>query len=165
MSSENPFSHLSQTGQARMVNVTDKAVTARVAIAESWVSVGPVVAEQLRQTGQVAKGDVLSTARIAGTMAAKRTADMIPMCHPLVLDVVEISAEMIDDRIRFVAEVACEGKTGVEMEAMTAASVAALTAYDMVKSAEKGIQIGPIRLLEKRGGKSGHWKCQEDSNG
>ncbi len=165
MSSENPFSHLSQTGQARMVNVTDKAVTARVAIAESWVSVGPVVAEQLRQTGQVAKGDVLSTARIAGTMAAKRTADMIPMCHPLVLDVVEISAEMVDDRIRFVAKVACEGKTGVEMEAMTAASVAALTAYDMVKSAEKGIQIGPIRLLEKRGGKSGHWKCQEDQNG
>ncbi len=165
MSSDKPFSHLTQDGQARMVNVTGKAVTHRVAVAESWVNVGPAIAEKLRQTGQVAKGDVLSTARIAGTMAAKRTADLIPMCHPLVLDVVEISAELIDDRIRFVATVACEGKTGVEMEAMTAASVAALTAYDMVKSAEKGIQIGPVRLLEKRGGKSGHWKTQEDQDG
>ncbi len=162
MSSDNPFSHLSKTGQAQMVNVTDKAVTHRVAVAEAWVIVGATVAEQLRQTGQVAKGDVLSTARIAGTMAAKRTADLIPMCHPLVLDVVDISAQLVDHRIRFVATVACEGKTGVEMEAMTAAAVAALTAYDMVKSAEKGIQIGPVRLLEKRGGKSGHWKRQED---
>ncbi len=162
MSSDNPFSHLSRTGQAQMVNVTDKAVTRRVAVAEAWVSVGATVAEQLRKTGQVAKGDVLSTARIAGTMAAKRTADLIPMCHPLVLDVVDISAELVADRIRFVAAVACESKTGVEMEAMTAAAVAALTAYDMVKSAEKGIQIGPVRLLEKRGGKSGHWKRQED---
>jgi len=159
------FSHLSQTGQAKMVDVGAKSPTPRLAVAEAWVNVGAEIAELLRQSGGVAKGNVLETARIAGITAAKRTAELIPMCHPLVLDSVEVSAELIGDRVRLVATVSCEGKTGVEMEAMTAASVAALTVYDMVKSAGKGVQIGPVKLLEKRGGKSGHWKCKENDDG
>ncbi len=162
---ERGLSHVSPTGEARMVDVTGKPATHRTAIAEGWVNVGGDIAELLRQTGEVAKGNVLETARLAGITAAKRTAELIPMCHPLVLDAVDVSAELIDDRIRLVASVSCEGKTGVEMEAMTAAAVAALTVYDMVKSAGRGVQIGPVRLLEKRGGKSGHWKCEEGSDG
>ena len=161
MDENSAFSHLSEAGNARMVDVTDKAGTSRIAIAEAWVDVGPDIAGQLRQTGGVAQGNVLETARIAGIMAAKRTAELIPMCHPLVLDSVAVSADLMDDRVRLVATVACEGKTGVEMEAMTAASVAALTIYDMVKSAGKGVAIGSVRLLEKRGGKSGVWKRKE----
>jgi len=154
----NAFSHLSQAGRARMVDVADKPVTRRVALAEAWVNVGPGIAERLRQEGGLAKGNVLETARIAGIMAAKRTAVLIPMCHPLALDLVDVSAELVGDRVRLVATAAAEGKTGVEMEAMTAAAVAALTVYDMVKSAGRGIEIGPVRLLEKQGGKSGHWQ-------
>ena len=159
------LSHVSRNGQARMVDVAEKAPTRRAALAEAWVDVGADIAERLRQTGGVAKGNVLETARIAGILAAKRTAELIPMCHPLILDSVDVSAELLDDRVRLVASVACEGKTGVEMEAMTAVTVAALTVYDMVKSAGKGVQIGPVRLLEKQGGKSGHWKRKEDCNG
>ncbi len=165
MSGDSAFSHLSPGGEARMVNVTDKSTTSRMAIAEAWVDVGPEIAEQLAETGAVAKGGVLETARIAGIMAAKRTGELIPMCHPLVLDSVDISGELVGDRIRLVSSVACEGKTGVEMEAMTAVAVAALTVYDMVKSAGKGVQIGPVRLLEKLGGKSGSWKRQEARDG
>ena len=161
MDKKNAFSHLAPDGAARMVNVNDKSATSRTAIAEAWVDVGGEIASQLASTGQVAKGSVLETARIAGIMAAKRTGDLIPMCHPLVLDSVDISGELVDDRVRFVVTVTCEGKPGVEMEAMTGAAVAALTTYDMVKSAGKGVKIGPVRLLEKQGGKSGHWKCQE----
>ncbi|MHC4717667.1 MAG: cyclic pyranopterin monophosphate synthase MoaC [Planctomycetota bacterium] len=146
---------------ARMVDVGDKAASRREARAEAWVDVGAEIAEALRREGGVAKGDVLGTARIAGTMAAKRTAELIPMCHPLAMDVVEINAELVDDRVRIEARVSCTGRTGVEMEAMTAAAVAALTVYDMVKSAGKGVQIGPVRLLEKSGGKSGHWRRDE----
>ena len=159
------FSHISPSGAAKMVDVGAKSSTPRLAIAEAWVDVGAEIAELLRQTGGVTKGNVLETARIAGITAAKRTAELIPMCHPLVLDSVEVSAELIDDRVKIVAAVSCEGKTGVEMEAMTAASVAALTIYDMVKSAGKGVQIGTVKLLEKRGGKSGHWKCKENDDG
>lgn len=159
------LSHVSPSGEARMVDVTPKAAATRIAVAEAWVNVGADIAERLRQTGQVAKGSVLETARIAGIMAAKRTADLIPMCHPLVLDSIDISAELVGARVWFVVSVACEGKTGVEMEAMTGASVAALTTYDMVKSAGKGVEIGPIRLLEKQGGKSGHWKREEAGDG
>ena len=159
------FTHISPSGQARMVDVGAKTSTSRLAIAQAWVDVGPDIAEQLRKTGGVAKGNVLETARIAGITAAKRTSELIPMCHPLVLDSVEVSAEPIDNRVKLVSTVACEGKTGVEMEAMTAVSVAALTVYDMVKSAGKGVQIGPIRLLEKTGGKSGHWKRKENIDG
>jgi len=165
MGGDSGLSHLSPAGSARMVDVSGKAGAPRAGAAEAWVKVGGEIAERLRQTGGVAKGNVLATARLAGIMAAKRTAELIPMCHPLVLDVVDVSAELIDERVRIVARVACDGKTGVEMEAMTAAAVAALTVYDMVKSAARGVEIGPVRLLEKLGGKSGHWKRKEDSDG
>lgn len=158
------LSHVAPNGKARMVDVSDKQVTDRTARAEAWVTVGPQIASMLRETGGVAKGGVLEAARLAGIMAAKRTADLVPMCHPLQLEVVEVDATLIEDRVRIVSRVACRAKTGVEMEAMTAAAVAAVTVYDMVKSAGKGVEIGPVRLLEKRGGKSGHWKRQEETD-
>ena len=162
---EPKLSHVSQDGKASMVDVGGKEPTRRTAIAEAWVDVGAQIAELLRTTGAVAKGNVLETARVAGILAAKRTPELIPMCHPLGLDVVEIDAELIDDRVHIVATAVCHGKTGVEMEAMTAVSVASLTVYDMVKSAGKGVVIGPIRLLEKSGGKSGCWRRAENDNG
>ncbi|KKL85045.1 hypothetical protein LCGC14_1958670 [marine sediment metagenome] len=152
------FSHLGPEGQARMVDVGDKEITARSALAEAWVDVGPDIARALRDTGSVHKGNVLETARVAGIMAAKRTPELIPMCHPLGLDAVEVDAALEGDRVHVLARASCRGRTGVEMEAMVAAAVAALTVYDMVKSAGKGVQIGPVRLMEKLGGKSGHWK-------
>jgi cyclic pyranopterin phosphate synthase len=162
---EPTLSHVSQDGKASMVDVGGKAPTKRTAVAEAWVNVGAEIAELLRTTGSVAKGNVLETARVAGILAAKRTPELIPMCHPLGLDVVEIDAELIGDRVRLVAKAVCHGKTGVEMEAMTAVSVASLTVYDMVKSAGKGVEIASIRLLEKSGGKSGHWLRAENNNG
>lgn len=159
------LSHVSAQGQARMVSVAGKAVSRRTARAEAWVTVGAAIASLLRQSGGVAKGNVLETARLAGIMAAKRTSELIPMCHPLVLDVVEVDATLVDGRVRLEARVNCEGKTGVEMEAMTAAAVAALTVYDMTKSASKGVEIGPLRLLEKTGGKSGDWRKERNSHG
>jgi len=152
------FTHLSPGGRARMVDVSAKQVTRRTASAEAWVQVGAGIAECLQEAGGLAKGNVLETARLAGIMAAKRTAELIPMCHPLSIDAVQLTAEVLEERVRLVAEVTCEGRTGVEMEAMTAAAVAALTVYDMVKSAGKGVEIGPVRLLEKSGGRSGHWR-------
>jgi len=162
MKSDPTSTHLSPNGAARMVDIASKPLTRRSASAEAWVNVGSEIAARLRQDGGLAKGNVLETARIAGIMAAKRTPELIPMCHPLVLNVVEVDARIVDDRVRIVSLVTCEGKTGVEMEAMIAASLAALTVYDMVKSAGKGVQIGPVRLLEKQGGKSGHWKREEN---
>ena len=140
-----------------MVDVSAKRITRRTAVAEAFVEVGSEVAKLLRDRGGVAKGNVLETARIAGIQAAKATAQLIPMCHPLLLNVVNVDARLTGWRVHLVATVACRGRTGVEMEAMTAAAVAALTVYDMVKSAGKGIRIGPIGLLEKHGGKSGSW--------
>ncbi len=148
-----------------MVSVADKGVTQRSARAEAWVAVGPKIAKLLRKSGGVAKGNVLETARIAGILAAKRTPELIPMCHPLGIDRIELDAALSGDRIRIEARVACEAKTGAEMEAMTAAAVAALAVYDMVKSAGKGVEIGPVRLLEKSGGKSGHWMRESGENG
>ena len=159
------LSHVSDDGKASMIDVGAKEPTRRTALAEAWVHVGPRVAQLLQDTGAVAKGNVLETARVAGILAAKRTGELIPMCHPLGLDVVEIDAELIGDRVQIVARAICHGKTGVEMEAMTAVSVAALTVYDMVKSAGKGVEIGPIRLLEKTGGKSGRWLRAENNDG
>ena len=153
------FSHVSAAGQATMVDVGVKPATSRTARAEAWVSVGGKIAASLRTSGGVAKGNVLETARLAGIMAAKQTSNLVPLCHPLSLDVVDIDATLIKDKVHLVSHVACTGKTGVEMEAMTAALVAALTVYDMCKSADKGITIGPVRLLEKTGGKSGHWRA------
>ena len=154
------LSHLSPDGRARMVNVGSKTPTARAAKAEAWVEVGPKIAAKLKKQGAVAKGNVIETARIAGIMAAKQTSGLIPMCHPLALEVVEIDITLSGSAVLIKSHVACEGKTGVEMEAMTAAVVAALTVYDMCKSADKGITIGPVRLLEKTGGKSGCWKVK-----
>lgn len=163
MNAKNDFSHVAPEGRPRMVDVSAKSASARSATAEAWINLGPEIAEKLRRTGGVAKGNVLDTARLAGILGAKKTPDLIPMCHPLPLDGIEVEAQLVDDRVRIVAAVRCEGKTGVEMEAMTAAAVAALTVYDMVKSAGKGVEIGPVRLLEKSGGKSGQWKrgCED----
>lgn len=155
---ERKLSHLSESGQARMVDVSAKSPTARLARAEATVRVGHDIASLLRRSGSVSKGNVLETARIAGITAAKQTALLIPMCHPLPLDAIEVEAELHDDSVRIETCVRCRGVTGVEMEALTAASVAALTVYDMCKSAGKGIVIESIRLLEKRGGKSGDWQ-------
>jgi cyclic pyranopterin phosphate synthase len=148
-----------------MVSVSGKAVTSRTARAEAWVKVGKSIAKLLRRSGGVAKGNVLETARLAGIMAAKRTSELIPMCHLLPLDIVEMTAELKGEQVRLEARVASEGKTGVEMEALTAVSVAALTVYDMVKSAGKSVEIGPVRLLEKTGGKSGHWHRGTERDG
>ncbi len=154
---EQKLSHVNEDGHARMVNVSDKTVTHRIAVAEAWVQVGSGIAACVKRTGGVKKGPVLSTAEIGGILGAKQTPFLIPMCHPLILNDIQVRGELIEDKVRIVAEVTSDGKTGVEMEAMTACSVAALTVYDMVKSAGKGIEIGPIRLLEKQGGKSGTW--------
>ncbi len=157
------LSHISPQGQARMVDVSAKKVSQRRAVAEAWIDVGPEITAKLAESGGLAKGNVLETSRLAGIFAAKQTPQLIPMCHPLLLDDVEVKAELLGQRVRIVATICCEGKTGVEMEAMTAAAVAALAVYDMVKSAGKTVAIGPIRLLEKSGGKSGHWLREEDS--
>ena len=160
---EQKLSHVSPGGKARMADVSAKTISARRAVAEAWVTVGPEIAEKLSHCGAVAKGNVLETARLAGILAAKQVPNLIPMCHPLLLDNVELEAELIKEQVRITAVVCCEGKTGVEMEAMTAAAVATLTVYDMVKSAGKGVEIGPVRLLEKSGGKSGHWSREQDN--
>lgn len=165
MNETNELTHLSNRGAAKMVDVHAKHAGIRTADAEAWIEVGSAIAEQLRTRGGIAKGNVLETARIAAVMAAKRTADLIPLCHPLVLDAVDVEADLIESRIHIRTHVACEGKTGVEMEALTAASIAALTVYDMVKSASKAVEIGPIRLLEKTGGKSGHWRREGANHG
>lgn len=161
MKNDKEFSHLAADGSARMVDVGGKSTSQRMARAESWVETGAEIIDRLAKYGGISKGDVRETARIAGIMAAKKTHELIPMCHQLAIDVVEIEITLQKDRIHIESCVRCEGKTGVEMEAMTAVSVSALTVYDMIKSAGKGIVIGPVRLLEKSGGKSGHWKREE----
>ena len=140
-----------------MVDVTDKSITARRAVAESFVRLSPGTMSLLRK-GRLPKGDALETARLAGILAAKRTPDLIPLCHPLLLTHVDVEAEPRADGVRFLAGVSCAGPTGVEMEALTAASVSALTLYDMVKAVEKGATIERVRLLEKSGGKSGLYR-------
>lgn len=146
-----------------MVDVGDKEVTRRSATAEASLLFPPgVLGDILR--GEGPKGPVIEVARIAGIMAAKRTGELIPMCHPLGLDAVEIDVDQVgDDTLRILCRAACGGRTGVEMEAMTGASVAALTVYDMTKAVSKGIEIQGVRLLEKTGGKSGHWRRSDRS--
>jgi len=155
------LSHTGPGGAPRMVDVSGKPVTRRRAVAEAYVTVGPRIAARLREAGGLAKGNVLDTARLAGIMAAKRTATLVPLCHPLALDSVEVDAALEGDRVHIRTCVAAESRTGVEMEALTAAAVAALTVYDMVKSAGKGVEIGPVRLVKKEGGKSGRWSREE----
>jgi cyclic pyranopterin phosphate synthase len=151
------LTHMDAKGRARMVDVTEKAVTSRRAVAESYIRLSRNTLALLRR-GALPKGNALETARLAGILAAKRTPDLIPLCHPLLLTHVEVEAEPRSSGVRFVATVSCAGTTGVEMEALTAASVSALTLYDMVKAVEKGATIERIRLLEKSGGKSGHYR-------
>jgi cyclic pyranopterin monophosphate synthase len=152
------LTHLDASGRARMVDVGAKPATERRALAQAVVRVSPETAEKV-QAGDAPKGDVLGVARIAGIQAAKRTSELIPLCHPLALTFVGVEAAVDADagEITVTAEARTTGQTGVEMEAMTAASVAALAVYDMVKGIERGAEIGEIVLLEKSGGRSGHW--------
>lgn len=161
---EAALSHLSPDGQARMVDVGGKPVTQRMAVAEGWVGLKPDTMNLLQRHGGATKGDVLQTARIAGIQAAKRTWELIPLCHPIVTDLVEVEASLVENRVRLVGKAVASGRTGVEMEALTAVSVAALTVYDMLKAVDKGIEIGPIRLISKSGGKSGNWQRNEKRN-
>lgn len=154
------LTHFDAAGQAHMVDVSDKADTARTATAQGWVR---MTAETLAlvQGGTAAKGDVLGVARLAGIMGAKRTADLIPLCHPLPITRVALTLTPDPDLpgVRITATVRTTGKTGVEMEALTAVSTAALTVYDMLKAAEKGMEIGGIRVTLKEGGKSGRYEA------
>ena len=152
------LTHLDAQGQAHMVDVGAKAETEREAIAAGRVLMRPETLRRL-QAGNLPKGDVLGTARVAGIMAAKRTSELIPLCHPLLLTQVAVAFAFDEtaSTVEITATVRCQGQTGVEMEALTAVSVAALTIYDMAKAVERGMHISDIRLLEKRGGKSGEW--------
>jgi len=152
------LTHIDATGRARMVDVSDKAVTAREAVAEGFVRMAPETLA-LAVTGQGKKGEVRAVAEIAGVMAAKRTSDLIPLCHPLALSKVEVAVEPAEGGMAVRARVRTTGQTGVEMEALTAVSVACLTLYDMLKAAEKGMVIEQVRLVEKSGGASGDWRA------
>lgn len=148
------MSHVDKKGQAAMVDVGAKANTSRTARASGVVHTTAQVVNQIKEN-QIAKGDVLSVARVAGILAAKRTSELIPLCHPLQLDVVSVDFELGQEEIRARSEVRCTGKTGVEMEALTAVSVACLTLYDMCKSLDRGMRIESVQLDQKSGGKSG----------
>jgi cyclic pyranopterin phosphate synthase len=156
------FSHLDARGEARMVDVSAKPASDRTARAQARVVLSKGTLDAIFG-GQIAKGDVLSVARVAGIQAAKRTADLIPLCHPLALSKVAVEFERVDDRVLLVsAECKVTGPTGVEMEALTAASIASLTVYDMCKSADRGIRIESLRLVHKSGGRSGTWDAGGD---
>nr|WP_256759045.1 cyclic pyranopterin monophosphate synthase MoaC [Cohnella sp. WQ 127256] len=154
---EDKLTHFNDQGRARMVDVSDKEVTVRTAIAEGQVTMAPGTLQRIRDRS-VAKGDVLAVAQIAAIQAAKKTSDWIPMCHPLPLTGVNVHfSDNGEDTLTITAEVKTTGKTGVEMEALTAVSAAALTVYDMCKALQKDIVIGPVKLLIKTGGKSGDY--------
>jgi cyclic pyranopterin phosphate synthase len=150
------LTHLDAAGAARMVDVSGKAVTLREAVATGHIAMSAAALIAIRD-GAAAKGDVLAVARIAGIMAAKKTADLIPLCHPLPLNRVVVDFAFDDTGVTVTATATAEGKTGVEMEAMTAVSVALLTIYDMAKAVDKAMTIGGVRLVSKTGGKSGDW--------
>jgi len=158
--SDASLTHLDRSGAANMVDVGDKAVTVRAARAEGMVRMAPDTLA-LILAGDARKGDVIGTARLAGIMAAKRTHELIPLCHPLMLDriAVEIAPDEALPGLRVTASVRCEGRTGVEMEALTAVSVACLTVYDMAKAVDRGMAIEGVRLIEKSGGRSGDWRA------
>ena len=160
------LSHLDEHGAARMVDVSDKDTTARTAIAEGFVAMSPATLA-LIESGDAKKGDVLAAARIAGIMAAKKTSDLIPLCHPLAITkaTVDFKPSQNPPGVHITAEVKVSGPTGVEMEALTAVSVAALTLYDMLKATDKTMVISNIRLLEKTGGRSGTYKAASAKKG
>jgi cyclic pyranopterin phosphate synthase len=151
------LTHIDDSGAARMVDVSGKQVTRRHAVARAFVRMAPETAAAVA-AGDAPKGDVLGVARIAGIQAAKQTGALIPLCHPLGLDHVDVRAEVVEDGVRIEAEASVEARTGVEMEAMVAASVAALTVYDMVKGIERGVSIEAVELIAKSGGRSGDWR-------
>jgi len=153
------LTHLDSRGQARMVDVGGKPETARSAAATGRIRMSTEALDAVRE-GSGPKGDVLAAARIAGIMAAKKTGELIPLCHPLALDAVTVDFEFEDSAIRATARASLTGRTGVEMEAMTAVSLALLTIYDMAKALDKGMVVEEVRLLEKTGGKSGTWRAQ-----
>lgn len=154
------LTHLDETGAARMVDVGGKVETQREAVATGRIAMSMAAAAAIRD-GLVKKGDVLATARIAGIMAAKKTSDLIPLCHPLALTKVTLDLVPDESGVTATAAVALTGRTGVEMEALTAVSVALLTVYDMAKAIDRSMEIGGIRLIEKRGGKSGDWHADK----
>ncbi len=156
----NDLTHLDSSGTARMVDVGAKAETHRVAVARGMIRMADSTLEAIR-SGNAPKGDVLGPARIAGIMAAKKTGDLIPLCHPLALDAVNLDFALVSGGIECTATASLTGRTGVEMEAMTAVSIALLTVYDMAKALDKGMVIESVRLIEKRGGKSGTWRAPE----
>jgi cyclic pyranopterin phosphate synthase len=156
------LTHLDDTGAARMVDVGGKAATARRAVASGRIAMSASVLAAIRE-GNAPKGDVLGAARIAGIMAAKRTGELIPLCHPLGLEAVNVDFSYEPNAIRVTATASLTGKTGVEMEAMTAVSVALLTIYDMAKALDKGMVIDSVRLIAKSGGKSGDWSAPEET--
>lgn len=157
---ERSLTHIGPDGRARMVDVSAKPDTRRVARAEAFVSASPKAIELARE-GNAKKGDVKAVAEIAGVMAAKKTSDMIPLCHPLSLSSVKVSIEIEDGGFRVLAEVSTMGPTGVEMEALTAATVASLTLYDMLKAVDRAMEIGGVRLLHKSGGQSGDYTAEQ----
>ncbi|MFD0557693.1 cyclic pyranopterin monophosphate synthase subunit MoaC [Stackebrandtia endophytica] len=157
MTAEPTFSHLDATGTARMVDVADKAVTARQAVAQGRVVTTESVLAALRDNS-LPKGDALATARLAGIMGAKRTPDLIPLCHPIALHKVAVDLVVSDDGVTITATTKTADRTGVEMEALTAVSVAGLTLIDMVKSADPAAELTDVRVLSKTGGKTGHWE-------
>jgi cyclic pyranopterin phosphate synthase len=151
------LTHFDEAGNARMVDVGDKAETKRIAVASGRIRMLPETVALIRE-GRASKGDVLGVAQVAGIMAAKKTSDIIPMCHPLMLTKVDVRFEVGEDTVEIRAEVHTRGQTGVEMEALTAVGAAALTIYDMVKAVDRGMTIEDIRLESKEGGRSGEWK-------
>ncbi len=157
-----PLSHLSADGTARMVDVGDKPVTARSATAEGFVRVSPELAGRIRENS-LAKGSLLEVARLAGIQAAKRADELIPLCHTLPLDAIDVRAELLDGRVRISATARAQSRTGVEMEALTAVAVACLTVVDMGKGVDRGMVIEGIRVLEKSGGRSGAYSAPRQS--
>jgi cyclic pyranopterin phosphate synthase len=154
------LTHIDDEGSARMVDVGAKQASTRLAVASGRIRMSAAALEAIR-AGNAPKGDVFGTARIAGIMAAKRTADLIPMCHPLALDAVTLDFVWEENAIRATASASLTGKTGVEMEAIVAATMALVTIYDMAKALDKAMVIEDVRLIEKRGGKSGHWRAAD----
>ena len=165
-----PLTHFDERGRARMVDVGDKAVTHRVAVASGEVRMAPATLA-LIQEGRAAKGDVLAVAQVAAIMGAKRTHELVPMCHPLLLTKITVDFALHEEgadgqaSVAVTAQVETRGQTGVEMEALTAVSVAGLTIYDMVKAADRGMVIGAIRVEEKHGGRSGDWRRESGPDG
>ena len=151
------LSHVDEHGDAHMVHVGDKPVTARRAVAEAVVSLSDEVAAALF-SGSLPKGDAIAVVKVAAIMAAKRTSDLVPLCHPIGLDVVSVTIDPVAGGARIVVRCEVSARTGVEMEAMTGAAVGAVALYDMVKGLDRGAEIGPVRLLEKSGGRSGEWR-------